>query len=97
MLRVLLCNYNVNSDFMLLAQAQDKLKAYNLDGRNFIGMAVHDLHVALNSQSNTTNASSPAEGQTVFKTFKHFVMNLPATAIEFLGNVLGIGRELLQL
>ena len=63
---------------------------YNL--RNFVLLShlwEGAVHVALNSQSNTTNSSSPAEGQTVFKTFKHFVMNLPATAIEFLGNVFG--------
>ncbi|CAG8621291.1 6117_t:CDS:2 [Paraglomus brasilianum] len=76
---------------------QGKLKAYNLDGRHFVEMAVHDLHVALNSQSNTTNSSSPAEGQTVFKTFKHFVMNLPATSIEFLGNVFGRLREITSI
>ena len=33
----------------------------------------------------------------MFKTFKHFMMNLPATAIEFLGNVLGRLREITSI
>lgn len=42
---------------------------YNMDGRAFIKQAIHDLSV----ESNGT------------RFFQHFVMNLPATAIEFLG------------
>lgn len=43
-----------------------------MDGREFIKQAVNDLDQALNT------------GDT-WKTFDHFVMNLPATGLEFLG------------
>lgn len=51
---------------------------YNMDGREFIRQAVKDLQ-----------ATSANE----FKTFDHFVMNLPATAIEFLDTFRGLYRE----
>lgn len=40
-----------------------------MDGRAFIKQAVHDLSIETNGD----------------RTFDHFIMNLPATAIEFLG------------
>ncbi|CAG8580626.1 5244_t:CDS:10 [Paraglomus brasilianum] len=86
-------SYKYLQENAVLNKVQGKLKAYNLDGRHFVEMAVHDLYAALNSQSNTTNSSSLAEGQTVFKTFKHFVMNLPATAIEFLDAFKGLYKD----
>lgn len=43
---------------------------YNLDGRAFIKQAVKDLQETSKDE---------------WKTFDHFVMNLPATALEFLG------------
>jgi hypothetical protein len=43
-----------------------------MDGRAFIRKAVHDLSI----ESNNTQF------------FSHFVMNLPATALEFLGKTL---------
>ncbi|KAI8137185.1 Met-10+ like-protein-domain-containing protein [Fennellomyces sp. T-0311] len=45
------------------------ISTYNLDGREFIRKAVEDLQATSND----------------WKTFDHFVMNLPATAMEFLG------------
>lgn len=48
------------------------IQTYNLDGREFIRKAVQDLQAT---------ASSTDE----WKTFQHFVMNLPDTALEFLG------------
>ncbi|KAI8642980.1 Met-10+ like-protein-domain-containing protein [Parasitella parasitica] len=48
---------------------------YNMDGRAFIRQAVKDL------QATSTNE---------WKTFDHFVMNLPATAIEFLDAFRGL-------
>ncbi|KAG0185957.1 tRNA (guanine(37)-N1)-methyltransferase [Apophysomyces sp. BC1034] len=53
------------------------LHTYNLDGREFIRTAVRDLQ-----------ALSPQ-----WKTFDHFVMNLPATAIEFLDAFNGLYRD----
>lgn len=52
-------------------QIKTGIQPYNLDGREFIRQAVKDLQ-----------STSP----TKWKTFDHFVMNLPATSIEFLGN-----------
>lgn len=52
------------------SQITSGIKTYNLDGREFIRNAVRDLQAT-------------AQGE--WKTFDHFVMNLPATAIEFLG------------
>ncbi|KAF7729879.1 tRNA (guanine(37)-N1)-methyltransferase [Apophysomyces ossiformis] len=54
---------------------------YNLDGREFIRKAVRDLQAT--SQQ--------------WKTFDHFVMNLPATAIEFLDAFHGLYTEQKQL
>ncbi|KAI9314288.1 hypothetical protein BX666DRAFT_2029814 [Dichotomocladium elegans] len=54
------------------------IQTYNLDGREFIRKAVQDLQ-----------QTSP----TTWKTFDHFVMNLPATAIEFLDTFRGLYRD----
>lgn len=51
---------------------------YNMDGRAFIRQAVKDL------QATSTNE---------WKTFDHFVMNLPATAIEFLDAFRGLYHD----
>ncbi|KAI9479532.1 hypothetical protein BDB00DRAFT_858726 [Zychaea mexicana] len=50
---------------------------YNLDGREFIRKAVEDLQATSEE----------------WKTFDHFVMNLPATAIEFLDTFHGLYRD----
>jgi tRNA (guanine37-N1)-methyltransferase len=55
-------------------QIKDNLRAYNSDGREFIHKAITDLDLAMN-------------GGDKWKTFDHFVMNLPATGIEFLGKL----------
>ncbi|RUS15702.1 hypothetical protein BC938DRAFT_476851 [Jimgerdemannia flammicorona] len=51
--------------------------AYNLDGRDFIRKAVEDL--------DATVISAPVSTPATYRTFDHFVMNLPAIALEFLG------------
>jgi tRNA (guanine37-N1)-methyltransferase len=45
-----------------------------MDGRDFVKKAISDLDKALSTGDK-------------WKTFDHFVMNLPATAIEFLGKL----------
>lgn len=57
-----------------------KLKPYNMDGRDFIKQAVKDLSTAI-------------EGDNGWKTFDHFVMNLPDTAIEFLDAFRGLYQD----
>ncbi|KAI8335706.1 guanine(37)-N1-methyltransferase [Chlamydoabsidia padenii] len=62
-----------------------KLKPYNMDGRDFIRQAVKDL-------DSTKDATKDG-----WKTFDHFVMNLPDTAIEFLDAFRGLYRGKKQL
>ncbi|KAG2232568.1 hypothetical protein INT48_009777 [Thamnidium elegans] len=57
-----------------LNKITSNISTYNMDGRAFIKKAVKDLYL----ESNGT------------KFFQHFVMNLPATAIEFLDAFKGI-------
>ena len=64
-------------DFEL--QVNNKIYPYNLDGRDFIKKAVQDLEENIN----VTGDFKTSE----FRTFNHFIMNLPATAIEFLGKL----------
>ncbi|KAI8647388.1 Met-10+ like-protein-domain-containing protein, partial [Parasitella parasitica] len=63
-----------------LNKIKQNIKTYNLDGRAFIKKAVHDLSLETNNGH----------------VFDHFIMNLPATAIEFLDAFKGIykGRNL---
>ncbi|KAJ8663226.1 hypothetical protein O0I10_001403, partial [Lichtheimia ornata] len=63
-----------------LNKIKSGIHTYNLDGREFIRRAVQDLQATANSD-------------TEWKTFDHFVMNLPATAIEFLDAFRGLYRE----
>ncbi|KAG2214894.1 hypothetical protein INT46_007854 [Mucor plumbeus] len=57
-----------------LNKINQDIKTYNMDGRAFIKKAVHDLSIETNDS----------------RTFDHFIMNLPATAIEFLDAFKGI-------
>ncbi|KAI9303188.1 hypothetical protein BJ944DRAFT_165892 [Cunninghamella echinulata] len=56
-------------------KVNDKLKVYNMDGREFIRQAVKDL---------------ASLDKTKWNTFDHFVMNLPETSIEFLDTFRGL-------
>ncbi|KAI8379909.1 hypothetical protein EDC96DRAFT_434360 [Choanephora cucurbitarum] len=57
-----------------LNKITQNIEPYNMDGRAFIQQAVKDLQ----------------ETSSEWKTFQHFVMNLPATAIEFLDSFRGL-------
>ncbi|KAG1455897.1 hypothetical protein G6F46_008428 [Rhizopus delemar] len=57
-----------------LNKIKENIYAFNMDGREFIKKAIHDLH---------------QQG----KQFDHFIMNLPATAIEFLDAFKGIYKD----
>ncbi|KAH8548165.1 guanine(37)-N1-methyltransferase [Umbelopsis sp. PMI_123] len=63
-----------------LNKIKDNFRAYNLDGREFIHKAIADLDLVLNTGEK-------------WKTYDHFVMNLPATAIEFLDAFRGAYRS----
>ncbi|KAI8883999.1 hypothetical protein K501DRAFT_323216 [Backusella circina FSU 941] len=54
------------------------IQPYNMDGRDFIRQAVKDVQ---------------ATCATEWKTFDHFVMNLPATSIEFLDTFRGLYND----
>jgi hypothetical protein len=51
------------------------LQAFNLDGREFIRKSFADL------------ARVDTEAGRTFRPFEHVAMNLPATAIEFVGRI----------
>ncbi|KAG1108652.1 hypothetical protein G6F42_015907 [Rhizopus arrhizus] len=67
-------------DNIRLNKINQGIKTYNMDGRAFIKQAVQDLSIETNGD----------------RTFDHFIMNLPATAIEFLDAFKGIynGRNI---
>ncbi|KAM3580625.1 tRNA(m(1)G37)methyltransferase [Umbelopsis sp. WA50703] len=62
-----------------LNKVKDNVWPYNMDGRDFIKQAINDLDLALNTS-------------VTWKTFDHFVMNLPATALDFLDAFRGVYR-----
>ncbi|KAJ3412038.1 tRNA (guanine(37)-N1)-methyltransferase [Chytridiales sp. JEL 0842] len=86
------------------------VRAYNMDGRDFVHQALKDLNNPNiisemnskrppNKKSKTDKRESkkvqqlpdiPSEDGPQFKTFQHYVMNLPATAIEFLDAYQGL-------
>ncbi|KAL0094823.1 guanine(37)-N1-methyltransferase [Phycomyces blakesleeanus] len=71
----------LNENVQLNKIDSKKIHTYNMDGREFIKKAVQDLQ----------------ETSTEWKTFDHFVMNLPATAIEFLDTFRGLYNDKKEL
>jgi tRNA (guanine37-N1)-methyltransferase len=78
-------SYKYLQDNILLNKVNNKIYPYNLDGRDFIKKAVQNLEENLN----VTDDSKTSE----FRTFNHFIMNLPATAIEFLDAFKGLYKD----
>lgn len=60
-----------------LNHVEDKIHAFNMDGRDFVRKIVQ-LSLPLSSSSSTTEQSSKS-----LRPFTHVVMNLPASAVEF--------------
>ncbi|RHZ90044.1 hypothetical protein Glove_9g63 [Diversispora epigaea] len=79
-------SYKYLAENISLNKTNDKIYPYNLDGRHFIKKAVQDLE---------KNMTTAAADSTNLRTFDHFIMNLPATAIEFLDVFRGLykGKE----
>ncbi|KAL1928141.1 hypothetical protein VTP01DRAFT_3057 [Rhizomucor pusillus] len=73
-------SYHWMNENIKLNKITKGIQTYNLDGREFIRKAVQDLQAT---------ASSTDE----WKTFQHFVMNLPDTALEFLDAFRGVYRD----
>jgi tRNA (guanine37-N1)-methyltransferase len=78
------------SENVLVNKVSDKVAPFNMDGREFIKNSIAKLndgqiHESLASfkKKNPKQAEKPIDMS--FKVFHHYVMNLPATAIEFLG------------
>ncbi|CAJ0747226.1 10189_t:CDS:10, partial [Entrophospora sp. SA101] len=74
-------SYKYLQENILLNKVKDKVHPYNLDGREFIKNASENLR--------------PSSDSSNFRIFDHFVMNLPASAIEFLDVFKGLytGQE----
>ncbi|RIA96453.1 Met-10+ like-protein [Glomus cerebriforme] len=79
-------SYKYLQENILLNKVNNKIHPYNLDGRDFIKKAVQDLENSLNVVGETKASSE-------FRTFNHFIMNLPATAIEFLDVFKGLYKD----
>ncbi|KAI9342796.1 guanine(37)-N1-methyltransferase [Zopfochytrium polystomum] len=69
-------------------KVQSLVKPFNQDGREFIRMSLRELN-NLDSKSNPTSLAET----TNFKWFSHYIMNLPATAIEFLDAFRGLFHD----
>ncbi|KAJ7352959.1 tRNA (guanine(37)-N1)-methyltransferase [Desmophyllum pertusum] len=64
-----------------LNRVEDKIHAYNMDGRDFVRKLVQLS--SSSSSSSSTDRSLQENGSKVMKPFTHVVMNLPASAVEF--------------
>ncbi|RUS15703.1 Met-10+ like-protein-domain-containing protein [Jimgerdemannia flammicorona] len=77
-------SYKYLQENVTLNKIKTGIYAYNLDGRDFIRKAVEDL--------DATVISAPVSTPATYRTFDHFVMNLPAIALEFLDAFRGLYR-----
>ncbi|CAI2180285.1 15732_t:CDS:10 [Funneliformis geosporum] len=81
-----------------LNKVNNNIYPYNLDGYDFIKKAVQDLEKSLTAVDKTKSPKSEdlVANQSLefeFRTFNHFIMNLPATAIEFLDAFKGLFKN----
>lgn len=65
-----------------LNHVEDKIHAFNMDGRDFVRKIVQ-LSLPSSSSSSSTEQSLHENGSKSLKPFTHVVMNLPASAVEF--------------
>jgi tRNA (guanine37-N1)-methyltransferase len=72
-------SYQYLTENVQLNKVQSKVTVYNMDGRNFIKQSFKDLN------SDKKESKRVKLDSLNIRTFDHYVMNLPATALEFLG------------
>jgi tRNA (guanine37-N1)-methyltransferase len=72
-------SYQYLNENVRLNKVQSKVTVYNMDGRDFIKQSLIDLNSDRKEKKRIKLDSSNIQ------TFDHYVMNLPASALEFLG------------
>lgn len=87
-------SYKSLKENVSLNKVDSFVKVYCKDGRQFIRDSVHELiefskkktiEVPIKNNSRSREKISKFERITIPEVFQHFIMNLPATSVEFLG------------
>jgi tRNA (guanine37-N1)-methyltransferase len=97
-------SYKALEEGITLNKVEDFVRSFNQDGRAFIIEATGKLYredraITIRPKLSRTQKMAPREshppGRTISqpRTFSHFVMNLPATAITFLPSFVGLYRN----
>ena len=81
-------SYSALSDNAKLNKVGANLKAYNLDAREFLTKVTNELVSELIKSSTTDSVTQPSPAAP--RLISHVIMNLPASAVEFLDSFRGV-------